>query len=142
MDKKRSAGGYVEYAYAKQSSIPFALLRNKSGKFPAPENKTFQAAATNADWSAAPGFGISPTDQPGDDAWPITAPTFILVYKNPDKPEQTAEVLKFFGWAYRNGGKLAADLDYVPLPDKLVGMVTSAWSKEIKDKVGQPLFNM
>jgi phosphate transport system substrate-binding protein len=137
-----NAIGYVEYAYAKQNNIPYALLQNKSGKFPVPEDTAFQAAAANADWNSAPGFGISLTDQPGDGAWPITAPTFILVYKNPDKPDQTAEVLKFFSWAYKNGDKLAADLDYVPLPDNVVGLVTSAWSKDIKDKSGQPLLKM
>nr|WP_255616596.1 phosphate ABC transporter substrate-binding protein PstS [Microvirga puerhi] len=132
--------GYVEYAYAKQNNIPFALLQNKAGKFPAPADKAFQAAAANADWTAAPGFGISLTDQAGDEAWPITAPTFILVYKAPEKPEQTAEVLKFFNWAYTKGDKLASDLDYVPLPDNVVKMIETAWAKEIKDKSGQPVF--
>ena len=95
--------------------------RTRTGKFVAPDDKTFQAAAANADWKSAPGFGISLTNQPGDEAWPITAPTFILVHKNPEKPEQVAEVLKFFDWAYKNGDKLAVDLDYVPLPDKAEG---------------------
>ena len=88
--------GYVEYAYAKQNNIPVALIQNKNGKFPQPEDKAFQAAAASADWNAAPGFGISLTNQPGDEAWPITAPTFILIPKSPEKPEQIAEVLKFF----------------------------------------------
>ncbi|MGO4573246.1 phosphate ABC transporter substrate-binding protein PstS [Microvirga sp. 2TAF3] len=137
-----NAIGYVEYAYAKQNNIPYALLENKAGKYPTPDDKAFQAAAANADWTAAPGFGISLTNQAGDAAWPITAPTFILVYKAPEKPEQTAEVLKFFAWAYKNGDKLASDLDYVPLPDNVVKMIEAAWAKEIKDKSGQPLFKM
>ncbi|MCB5177621.1 MULTISPECIES: phosphate ABC transporter substrate-binding protein PstS [Microvirga] len=134
--------GYVEYAYAKQNNIPYALVQNKDGQYPKPEDKSFQAAAANANWSAAPGFGISLTNQSGADAWPITAPTFILVYKNPEKPEQTAEVLKFFDWAYKNGDKLAADLDYVPLPDNVVGQVRDAWAKEIKNKSGEPVYKM
>ncbi|MBF9234893.1 phosphate ABC transporter substrate-binding protein PstS [Microvirga alba] len=135
-----NAIGYVEYAYAKQNNIPYALLQNKGGKYPKPDDKSFQAAAAKADWNAAPGFGISLTNQPGDEAWPITAPTFILIYKNPETPAQTAEVLKFFDWAYKNGGKLASDLDYVPLPDNVVGMVEAAWAKDIKDKSGAALF--
>jgi phosphate transport system substrate-binding protein len=134
--------GYVEYAYAKQNNISVALIQNKSGKYPQPENKAFQAAAASADWNAAPGFGISLTNQPGDEAWPITAPTFILIPKSPEKPEQTAEVLKFFNWAYKNGDKLASDLDYVPLPENVVAMIQAAWLKEIKDKSGQPLLKM
>jgi phosphate transport system substrate-binding protein len=134
--------GYVEYAFAKQNNIPFALIQNKAGKFPMPDDKSFQAAAANADWTAAPGFGISLTNQAGDEAWPITAATFILVYKNPDRPEQTAEVLKFFRWAYQSGDKLAADLDYVPLPDNVVGQIQAVWAKDIKDKSGQALLRM
>src|SRR3954451_14569044 len=99
--------GYVEYAYAKQNGIPFAQLQNKNGKFVSPEAKTFQAAAANADWKSAPGFGISLTNQPGDEAWPITAPTFILVPRTPEKPEQVAEALKFFDWSFKNGDKMA-----------------------------------
>lgn len=131
--------GYVEYAYAQQSKIPFVLVQNKDGRFPTPENKSFQAAAANADWTLAPGFGISLTNQPGADAWPITAATFILVHKTPEKPEQTAQVLKFFEWAYKNGGKLASELDYVPLPEKVTGMIREAWTKDIKDKSGKPV---
>jgi phosphate transport system substrate-binding protein len=134
-----NAIGYVEYAYAKQNNVPFAQLQNKDGQFVSPDSETFQAAAANAKWDSAPGFGISLTSQPGAKAWPITAPTFILVPKAPEKPEQVGEVLKFFDWAYKNGDKLAVDLDYVPLPDNVVDQVRKSWS-EIKDKSGQPLY--
>jgi phosphate transport system substrate-binding protein len=130
--------GYVEYAYAKQNNIPFAQLQNKSGKFVSPDAKTFQASAAGADWKAAPGFGISLTNQPGDEAWPITAPTFILVHRTPEKPEQVAEALKFFDWAFKNGDQMAAELDYVALPPQVEDMVRASWT-EIKDKSGQPL---
>ena len=132
--------GYVEYAYAKQNSIPFAQLQNKNGKFVAPEAKTFQAAAANADWKSAPGFGISLTNQPGDEAWPITAPTFILVPKNPEKPEQVAEALKFFDWSFKKGDQMAVELDYVPLPAPLKDQVRATWKSEIKNTSGQPVF--
>ena len=61
-------------------------------------------------------------------------------YKTPDKPEQVAEVLKYFDWAYKSGDKLASDLDYVPLPDKVSDQVRQVWSKDIKGKDGKPLF--
>jgi phosphate transport system substrate-binding protein len=132
--------GYVEYAYAKQNNIPFAQLRNKNGKFVSPEAATFQAAAADADWNAAPGYGIALTNQPGDQAWPITAPTFILVPKNPEKPEQVAEALKFFDWAFKNGDQMAVQLDYVPLPQNVKDMVRKTWSSEIKSGSGQPVY--
>lgn len=132
--------GYVEYAYAKQNSIPFAQLQNKNGKFVSPEAKTFQAAAANADWKSAPGYGISLTNQAGDEAWPITAPTFILVPKTPEKPEQVAEALKFFDWSFKNGDQMAVELDYVPLPSQLKDQVRATWASEIKNASGQPVF--
>ena len=119
--------GYVEYAYAKQNGVAFTQLKNKAGKFVSPEAKTFQAAAAAADWKAAPGFGIALTDQAGDDAWPITAPTFILVPKSADKPEQLVATLKFFEWTFKNGNESAVALDYVPLPDATKAMVRETW---------------
>jgi phosphate transport system substrate-binding protein len=83
--------GYVEYAYAKQNNIPYALMRNKDGQFVAPDDKSFAAAAAGADWSSAPGFGISLTNQPGAEAWPITAATFILIHKEPKDAKAAAE---------------------------------------------------
>ena len=115
-----NAIGYVEYAYAKQNKLPYVMLQNKDGKYVAPDAKAFEAAAAGADWSAAPGFGISLTSQPGAESWPITAPTFVLLPKDAKDPKKTAEVVKFFTWAFEKGDKLAADLDYVALPQKLV----------------------
>jgi phosphate transport system substrate-binding protein len=131
--------GYVEYAYAKQTNIPVAQLQNRAGKFIAPEAKTFQAAAAGADWEPASGFGISLTNQPGDEAWPITSPTFILVHKSPEKPEQVVEALKFFDWAFSKGDPMAVELDYVPLPNQVKDLVRATWQNELKDKAGQPL---
>jgi phosphate transport system substrate-binding protein len=134
-----NAIGYVEYAYAKQNKIPVAQMRNKDSQFVDPNDDTFVAAAANADWNSAPGFGISLVNQAGGKAWPITGATFILIYKQPDNPERVAETLKFFDWAYRSGDPLAADLDYVPLPDNVADHVRKTWA-EIKDKSGKALY--
>ena len=85
---------------------------------------------------------ISLTNQAGDQAWPITAPTFILVPRNPAKPDQVAEALKFFDWAFKNGDRMALELDYVPLPQPVKDMVRKTWETEIKDSSGQPLLKM
>ncbi|CAO4177737.1 phosphate ABC transporter substrate-binding protein PstS [Methylorubrum populi] len=131
--------GYVESAYAKQNKLSYALIENKAGKFPQPDDKAFQAAAASADWKSTPGFGIALTNQAGADAWPITAATFILVHKEPADAAKSAEVLKFFDWAYKNGDKLASELDYVPLPDNVVTLIHDEW-KTIKSKDGKPVF--
>ena len=124
--------GYVEYAYAKQNMMAYALLINKAGKAVAPSAQTFQSAASNGDWSHAPGYYLILTDQPGATSWPITGASFILVYSQPPDAKATGDALKFFDWAYKNGGKMAADLDYVPLPDALIKQVRATWKSDVK----------
>ena len=113
--------GYVEYAYAKQNKLTFTKMINKDGKTVAPTIEAFQAAAANADWNSEPGYGVILANQPGAKSWPMTAATFILIHKQPKDPAAAAEALKFFAWAYAKGGKMAEDLDYVPMPAKVVG---------------------
>jgi phosphate transport system substrate-binding protein len=130
---------YVEYAYALQNKMTYALLKNKDGNFVAPSAAMFQAAASNADWTKAPGFYLLLTDQPGKDSWPITGATFILMHLQQEKPETAHEVLNFFDWAYHNGGKLAEDLDYVPMPANVVSQVEASW-KTIVGADGKPVW--
>jgi phosphate transport system substrate-binding protein len=124
--------GYVEYAYAKQNQMAYTDLVNSAGKRVAPNADSFQAAAANADWAHAAGYYLILTNQPGDRSWPITGASFILVYSAPPDPVATGAALKFFDWAYKNGGKMAAELDYVPLPDNLIQQVRSTWKTQIK----------
>lgn len=124
--------GYVEFAYAKQNKMPYVDLVNTSGKRVVPQAQTFQAAAANADWSHAAGYHLILTNQPGDESWPITGASFILVYSTPPDPAATGAALKFFDWAYKNGGKMAAELDYVPLPESLIKQVRATWKSQIK----------
>jgi phosphate transport system substrate-binding protein len=124
--------GYVEYAYAKQNKMAYALLKNRAGNALTPSAETFAAAASNADWAHADSYYLILTDQPGAQSWPITGASFILVYANPPDPKATAEALKFFAWAYKNGTQMARDLDYVPLPPSLISQVQNTWRTQIK----------
>jgi phosphate transport system substrate-binding protein len=137
----KGAIGYVEYAYALQNKLTFTKMVNKSGKTVAPTAEAFQAAAANADWKSQPGYGVILANQPGDQAWPMTAATWILLYKKPSDPAATAEALKFFAWAYKNGGKAASELDYVPMPAKVTADIQKYWAEEIKDASGKSLIN-
>jgi len=130
--------GYVEYAYAKQNKMAHALMQNAAGNFVGPDDLTFKAAAAGADWTKS-NFGEILTNMAGKDSWPITGATFILMQKLQDKPAQATEVLKFFDWAYKNGGKMADELDYVPLPDSLVKLIYTSWNN-IKDTAGKPVW--
>jgi len=132
--------GYVEYAYALQNNLAYTKLLNKAGKAVMPSAETFQAAAKNADWKNAVGFYLLLTDQPGDQSWPITASSFILMQKSQDKPENGKAVLDFFAWSFKNGGKLAADLDYVAFPADVVALIEDSWKKNIKDASGKPIW--
>jgi phosphate transport system substrate-binding protein len=132
--------GYVEYAYAKQNNLAWTQLKNKDGKYVQPTQAAFAAAAANADWKSAPGMGVVLTDEPGADSWPVTAASFILVHKKQDKPENGKEVLAFFDWAFKNGGKMAEDLDYVPMPEAVVKQVADAWKTEVKAADGSGIW--
>jgi len=132
--------GYVESAYAKQNQMAMAMLQNKDGQFVAAEDDTFKAAAANANWEKAPGFYEILTNQPGKTSWPITGASFILMHKSQAKPEQAKEVLKFFDWAFANGAKMAAELDYVPMPDNVVKLMQNAWKAQIKGADGKAVY--
>ena len=134
--------GYVEYAYAKQNKLNNTKLVNREGKAIAPTAESFMAAAANADWEGTPGFGVALTNEPGATSWPLAGATFILMHKQPQDPAAAREALKFFDWAYAKGDKMAEDLDYVPMPDKVVGAIKKSWSAQIKDRDGRPLFAM
>jgi phosphate transport system substrate-binding protein len=136
----KGAVGYVEYAYALQNKLTYARMVNKAGKVVAPTSQSFQAAAANADWTSQPGYGVILANQPGDTSWPMTAATWILVHKQPTDPAATAEALKFFAWAYKNGTGMAEGLDYVPMPASVIGDVEKSWMTEIKGADGKPLF--
>jgi phosphate transport system substrate-binding protein len=132
--------GYVEYAYAKQNKLTHTKMINKDGKVVAPDSSSFQAAAANADWNSKPGYGVVLANQPGEKSWPMTAATWILMYKKPQDPAAATEALKFFAWSFAKGDKMAEELDYVPMPDKVVADIEKTWASEIKDDSGKPLF--
>ena len=130
VSRTKGALGYVEYAYAKRNNIPYMLLQNKDGKFVSPTDEAFAEAAAGVDWFSVPGMGVSMVDAKGAGSWPVSTASFILMYKEPSDKVEAAEVLKFFDWSFKNGKKLAADLDYVALPDSLTNQIRSkVWSQ-------------
>ena len=129
--------GYVEYAYAKQNKMSYVQMRNKDGAYVPPTDSAFKAAAAGADWAKS--FYQILTEQPGKDSWPITGATYILMYKQQDKPVNASNTLKFFDWAYVNGDKMADDLDYVPLPATVKDLVRKQWADNLKDASGKAI---
>lgn len=130
VNRIKGAIGYVEYAYVKKNGMTFMQLQNKSGNFVSPDDATFAAAAAGADWFSVPGMGLSIVNQGGKDTWPISTASFIVMYKDPADKNASAEVIKFFDWAFKNGAKLSADLDYVHLPESLQNQIRAkVWSQ-------------
>ncbi|WP_371868743.1 phosphate ABC transporter substrate-binding protein PstS [Pseudoduganella ginsengisoli] len=136
----KGAIGYVEWAYAKKNKMAHTALKNKDGQFVQPDDDNFKAAAVNADWAKTPGFGVVLTDQPGKASWPITGVSFILMHKTQADAAKGKEVVKFFDWAYKNGGAAAADLDYVPMPANVVKLVQESWKANLKDASGKAIY--
>jgi phosphate transport system substrate-binding protein len=134
----KGAIGYVEYAYAKQNKLTHTKMINAANKVVAPGVDSFQAAAANADWAKAPGFYQIITNSPGAKSWPISAATFILLPKDSKDEAATGEALKFFGWAFANGGKAAEELDYIPMPKPVVELIKKSWAN-VKGADGKPL---
>ncbi len=134
--------GYVETAYAKQNNLTTTKLVNKDGKAVAATPESIAAAAAGADWAKAPGFHMILTDETGEKAWPIAGATFILLPKEPKNPAEAAVALNFFAWAYKNGSRLAEDLDYVALPDSVVRLIEATWAREVKDANGKPVYSV
>jgi len=130
VNRVKGAIGYVEYAYVKKNNMNFLQLQNADGKFVSPDDQTFAAAAAGADWFSVPGMGISMVNAKGATSWPISTASFILMYKEPGDKAASQEVIKFFDWAFKNGKQMAAELDYVPLPDALTAQIRQkVWSQ-------------
>jgi len=132
--RTKGALGYVEYAYAKKNNIAVMALQNRDGQYVMPDDETFSAAAAGADWFSVPGMGLSIVNQPGAKAYPVTTASFILMYKNPANKAESAEVIKFFDWAFKNGKKMALELEYVPLPDALTNQIRQRVWSQINNK--------
>ena len=123
--------GYVEYAFALENNMTYVRLKNQAGNYVEPTIESFQAAAQNADWKNAPGYYVVLTNQAGENSWPITGASYIILYKDQSDEAVAANVLKFFDWCYKHGADTARQLHYVPMPKDVVEQVQEKWSREI-----------
>jgi phosphate transport system substrate-binding protein len=130
VQKIQGSIGYVEYAYVKPNKLNYVQLQNRSGVFVHPTDESFAAAAAGADWFSVPGMALSIVDQLGQNTWPISTASFIIMYKEPSNKQASDEALKFFDWAFKNGAQMSRELDYVHLPVELQNQIRSrVWSQ-------------
>jgi phosphate transport system substrate-binding protein len=132
--------GYVQFAYATQDKLTYAILQNHDGAFVTPSTQAFAAAAAGVDWAKAPGNYLLLIDRPGGQTWPITGATFIRLHRKLDNTAKGKAVLTFFDWAYKNGDATAVQMDYAPLPAQVKDMVRNQWATTIKGPDGAPVY--
>ncbi len=113
--------GYVELGYAMANKLPAGSVRNKAGKFIAPELESITAAAAGAMKGMGPStdFRVSITNPDGDKAYPIASFTWLLVHKQYEDAAKAGALVKFVWWAETAGQSRAAPLGYAPLPQQL-----------------------
>lgn len=133
VSQSKNSIGYVEYAYGVRYKMPFGLVQNRAGRFVTPGAESFRAAAESADWAGAKDFYLVMTDAGGEGAYPVTATSFILMYKKPRDMNRTRVALEFFKWALERGQDQARELDYVPLPPSVVMQIEAYWRENFKE---------
>jgi phosphate transport system substrate-binding protein len=132
--------GYIDPAQVQQKHLTFVTMRNRDGGFVVANQNSFAAAAKSATWKARNGYGLSLTDQPGVESWPLTTPTYAVVLRNPKDTRGVMNSLKYFDWAFRNGAAIAQSLGFVAIPDELMQSVRATWKVQVKDRSGNPLW--
>lgn len=121
--KIKGSIGYTEYTYAVEAKLTCAALENAAGRYVKPNLSSFAASASGADWKNAPGFYMELTNVAGDNSWPITGVTYILL-RNDTPKEKRAELKKYFNWCFTEGAPAATQLNYVALPENVVKLIT------------------
>ncbi len=112
--------GYVELAYAKQNHLAYASIRNAAGKYVVPSIASVTAAAGGMKLPKNTDYRVSIVNAPGAASYPISSMTWILVYQNQLDGVKGAKLVNFLRWAYTDGEKAAATLDYAPLPASMI----------------------
>jgi phosphate transport system substrate-binding protein len=126
---KQSEGaiGYTELAYAKQNQLATAAVANQSGEYvePSIESATAAAAGIGAKLPASTDFRISIVNAPGKGAYPISSFTWLLIPKTIPSAKKHKQVTDFLRWYLTHGETTAASLEYAPLPQPIITMLTA-----------------
>lgn len=115
--------GYVEVAYAKENNLPVALIKNKAGNFVEPSIENISAAADGVADEMPDDLRVSITNAGGENTYPISSFTYILLYKEQKNATKGKALVDFLWWAIHDGSQFAKDLHYAPLPEKVVKKV-------------------
>jgi phosphate transport system substrate-binding protein len=114
--------GYVDLLYAQQNHLPFASVRNAAGQFVKASLRSVTEAAASV-VELPPDSGISITNAPGKEAYPIAGFTWLLVPQRSKDPAKGQDLADFLYWMVGPGQPMAENLGYASLPRKLVPQV-------------------
>ena len=124
-----NAIGYVELVYAIQNKLPYAEIRNATGRFVKPTLESVTAAAGSAAANMPADFRVSITNPTGPDAYPIASFTWLLIPTRYKEPETARALKQFLEWMLEAGQSFATPLSYAPLPPAVVELERKALSK-------------
>ncbi|GEP58300.1 phosphate ABC transporter substrate-binding protein PstS [Reyranella soli] len=131
----RNSISYVDFAYARRTGLAYALVQNRAGRYPVPTVKAFEAAMAASDWSSAQDFDVVITDPVGEDAYPIAATSFALMYATPRIASRTRAAVDFFRWGLQQGQTQATEVGYVALHPGVVSRIEDYWRARLSDAV-------
>jgi phosphate transport system substrate-binding protein len=121
--------GYIELNYAVENKIAFGAVKNKAGKFVKASPESVSAAGAAAVSHMKDDLAVNIWNQDGDGAYPISAFTYFLVYKDlghMDKAKADA-LVKFLKWSTsKDGQAIAGQLTYAPLSEEVQQKVEAA----------------
>lgn len=109
--------GYVDLSDAKASGLKFAAVKNKDGQYVEPTLEGTSSGLEGAE--VADDLSYNPLNASGASAYPITAPTFLLVKTDYSDANKAQLVKAFLTYLLNDGQSVAADVDYAKLPDSL-----------------------
>jgi phosphate transport system substrate-binding protein len=132
--------GYIDPIQVQQKHLSFVKMRNHAGVFVSPNQASFAAAAKNAAWDVANGYGISLTDQPGQESWPLATTTYAVISRNPKEVRGVVNTLKYFDWSFRTGAAIAQNWGFVSIPAEVMQGARDSWKTQIKDRSGNSLW--
>lgn len=107
---------YVSYDRVLRDRLTAVKLRNAAGKFVLPTEQGFRAAILESDMYRQGDDLATLLDRPGQEAWPITLTSFVLVDAEPATAAKVQGALKFLYWCFMHGDDLTRGTGFAPLP--------------------------
>src|SRR5262249_43205177 len=118
--------GYVELVYAIQNKMPYGKVRNSIGNFVKADLASVRAAAADAVKTMPPDFRVSITNSPGQNAYPVSSFTWLLIPSKIQDQAKKKAIKDFLQWMLTDGQNMIEALSYAKLPGEVIAMEQKA----------------